>query len=469
MRLFFSLLSFLVALGGTMAQTGHQIRIKIDGYQPDTLLIAYHLSDKQYVSDTLLRGSDNFFTLQGKEPLKPGMYLAVMKPNNQYFQFLVTEKEQRFSMETNVAQQVGRMRVKNGPDNALFYEYLAYLDRQRTQADQLRKDLEAATDAKKKQSLQAELDRIDQEVAEYQQSLVTTYSSMLTAAIVRANLSQPPPDFRGTEEEVNARQWRWLQQHYFDNIDLTDERLLRTPFLFSRVDYFVNKLQVQHPDTLIRAIDYVLGRMRPGSENFKHFLVHFLNDAAGSKIIGRDAIYVHLVDKYYAKGMASWIDEEQLAKMIDNANTLRPILIGKTAPDLRMQRRDGSPISLSEVDAEYTILLFWAYDCGHCKKTTPMLKEFYDKYKGQGVKIFSVCTKAATDAAECWKYVDENELNDWIQVTDPTMRSRFGSLYDVRSTPKIYVLDRDKKIVSKNIGAEQLDELLQMLMEEKAQ
>lgn len=466
----FSLLVCFLLWTVAGAQTpGYHIRLKIDGYQQDTLLIAYHLADKQYISDTLLRAKDGFFTLQGDEPLEPGMYLAVMRPDNQYFQFLVTEREQRFSIETTATQQVGRTRIKNSPDNSLFYEYLGFLDKQRQEADRLRKEQEAATDAKKKQALQTELDRIDADVADYQQSLITTYPQMLTAAIVKANLAQTPPAFKGTEEEVNTKQWRWMQQHYFDNLDLADERLLRTPFLYTRVNYFVEKLQVQHPDTLIQAIDYVLERMRPAPEIFKFFLVDFLNDAAGSKIIGRDAIYVHLVDKYYAKGDATWIEEEQLAKMIDNANTLRPILIGKTAPDLRMQRRDGTPLSLSEVKADYTILLFWAYDCGHCKKSTPVLKEFYEKYKDQGVKIFSVCTKAATDMAECWKYVDENELGEWIQVVDPTMRSRFGSLYDVRSTPKIYVLDRNKKIVSKNIAAEQLDELLQMLRKEEAQ
>ena len=74
--------------------------------------------------------------------------------------------------------------------------------------------------------------------------------------------------------------------------------------------------------------------------------------------------------------------------MIDNAKKLEPLLIGKTAPNIKMQKQDGSSISLYDVSSPYTILYFWRYDCGHCKESTPFMKEFYEKYKVLKIVIY---------------------------------------------------------------------------------
>jgi thiol-disulfide isomerase/thioredoxin len=224
--------------------------------------------------------------------------------------------------------------------------------------------------------------------------------------------------------------------------------------------------------------------MKPADETFKFYLVHFVNEYAKSKIVGMDAVYVHLVKNYYEKGLAPWTEEEQLKKMIDNANTLEPLLIGKIAPDIKMQKLDvketlklkdvenehkrfkvGESLSLHEVKSPYTVLLFWASDCGHCKKSMPGLVEFNENFKNKGVTVFSVCTKTYKDVPACAELLDKNNALNWINVVDPYFRSKFGSIYDVRSTPQIYILDDKKEIISKRIGAEQLPEVMQQILD----
>ncbi|MCB0639583.1 MAG: redoxin domain-containing protein, partial [Lewinella sp.] len=264
------------------------------------------------------------------------------------------------------------------------------------------------------------------------------------------------------------QRWRWTIDHYFDHLDIGDPRMLRTPFLFQRVDYFVQKLTVQHPDSISLAIDRVLEGMKPAPETFKYYLIHFLNFYAASKFVGMDAVYVHLVDNYYAHGLAPWTEQEQLDKIVDNANRLRPLLIGRVAPDIRMERRDGSAISLHDVDAEYTVLYFWRYDCGHCKESTPHMKEFYEAFHDRGVELFAVCAKFRDEVPGCWDYIDENEIGDWLHTVDPYGRSRYASIYDLTTTPQIYILNRNKEIISKRIGAEQLPEVMEQIMEQDA-
>jgi thiol-disulfide isomerase/thioredoxin len=247
-------------------------------------------------------------------------------------------------------------------------------------------------------------------------------------------------------------------------MDLSDGRFLRTPFLFERINTYVSKLQVQVPDSLTKAIDFVLERTKKAPESFRYFAVHYLNEYANSKFVGMDAVYVHLAEKYYATGQAPWVDSTQLAKIVENAVSLKPILIGKTAPNIKMQLRDGTPVTLHEIKSPYIVLYFWRYDCGHCKESTPDMKAFYEEYKNKGVKIFAVCVKFNDEIGDCWKYVDENQLDGWIHTVDPYLRSKFYTLYNVKTTPQIFILDKDKKIISKGIGAPQLKEVMGKIM-----
>lgn len=457
------LLAFLPALGAIHAQ-GHEITIEIEGYEQDTLLLAYYYGDKQYISDTVLVNDRGQFVISGEEPLPGGVYLAVMKPNNDFFQVMVNEKEQRFQMQTSTADPNLDMKISGSDDNALFYDYVRFLGKQREKQMTLNQQKEAGADPG---DIQRKMEALNDEVAAYQRRLIEENPESLTAATVKANMPVDMPEFTGTEQEVNMAKWRYMQKHYFDNIDLGDPRLLRTSFLFQRIDYFVNKLQVQHPDTLMQAIDEVLARTNPAPETFKFYLIHFLNSYARSKLVGMDAVYVHLVEKYYATGQADWTDPEQLEKILDNARKLKPLLIGKKAPNIVMQDRAGNRVALDEVDADYTILYFWRYDCGHCKESTPKLKEFYQKFKGKSVEIMAVCAKFTDEVAGCWDYIDENGIQDWLHTVDPYHQSKYSTVYNITSTPQIYVLDRDKVIQFKRIGAEQLEDVLNYLMQEK--
>lgn len=457
------------ALAFVSAQAGYNIRVTINGYDQPELYLAYYLGDKQYIQDTVARSADGSYTFSGDEPLPGGMYLVVMAPDNNFFQILVDDQNQRFRVWADKTDPLKDTRFEGSLDNDLFYNYLRYLGEQRPKADELQKQIDAETSVKKKERLEADLKALNEDVASYQRKVVANHANTLTAAIIRANMPADVPAFEGDEKEVEIKRWRWTQQHFFDQINLGDPRLLRTPFFFQRIDTYVQKLNVQHPDTLIWVVDEVLRRVQPAPETFKFYLVHFLNFYAQSKYVGMDAVYVHLVDTYYSKGMAPWVEEEQLQKIMDNANTLRPLLIGRIAPDLRLQRRDGTPVSLHEVKSPYTILYFWRYDCGHCKESTPIMKTFYENFKDKGVTMFSICTKTRDEIPGCWDYIDTNGIGDWLHTVDPYMRSRYNSIYDIRSTPQIYILDANKRILYKRVGAEQLEGIFNQLLEIKAE
>lgn len=465
---------FLCISVKSFAFYGYEIKLKIDGFDQKEIYLGYYFGDKQYLKDTTQLNDEGYFVFKGDDKLAPGVYLAVLPPDNKFIQFFVHEEKQHFTMETKADLFAEKMKVTDSPDNALFYDYMNFLASKRPQADKLRAELkETEGDDGKKSKVEAKLNIIDKEVRDYQNGLIKNNAESMAAVVVRANMPLDYPDF-GDGEDAQVKAWRYTQEHYFDHIDLADPRMLRTPFLFQRVDYFINKLTVQHPDTINLAIDKLLTAMEPAEETYRFYLVHFLNYYAKSKVVGFDAVYVHLALNYYKAGKAPWTEDEQLKKIVDNGEKLEPLLIGKKAPNIEMQTQMGDKIQLHDFEAPYTVLFFWDPECGHCKKATPHMLEFSKKYKEKGVEVFAICTALVKrneegawdmeDVDSCWEYIKENGTDVWFQTVDPYHRSRYKSLYDIRSTPQIYILDSEKEILSKKISGEQVEEVMEHIL-----
>ncbi len=457
--LFLSLCSFLSA----SAQRGYDIEVEIDGYDGEFITLANNILDNQYLVDTAWRSDDGTYAFRSDTTLLPaGVYLVVLPPDNDYFQMVVGNDGDRQFKLTTKRSALAEATAEGSEENRLFFEYMTFLGEQQRAARSLQEILRDSTStAEQRAQSEEQLAELNVGVLARQQRYVTEHPTSFVAAIVRSNTPIEPPAMTEItdEEERREKRWRYLQRHYFDNIDLKDERLLRTSFLVGQIDAYVDKLIIQHPDTMAAAVDYILGQMDPEGEMFKYYVIHFLGNAASSKVIGMDALYVHLLDNYYLNGKAYWTDEEQLRKFRETAGRLRPLLIGKKAPDITMQTRSGETVTLHGTEAKYTILYFWRYDCGSCKKSTPIMQAFYEKWKDRDVKLFSVCVKGQKEIPGCWEYIDENEIGDWLHTVDPYQR--FYKAYDVTQTPSMFVLDRDKNIIIKRLSAEQLDEFLE--------
>jgi thiol-disulfide isomerase/thioredoxin len=151
----------------------------------------------------------------------------------------------------------------------------------------------------------------------------------------------------------------------------------------------------------------------------------------------------------------------QVRKMgFDTANS------SKSITDLYYKNLDKlTPMfrTLYSVTSKYTVLVFWAADCGHCQTEVPKLNENLKAIKGKiDVKVYAVQTK--DDLFNDWrKFIIEKKLNDFVNVFDPIHLNNLKERFDIYSTPVIYVLDKDKKIKAKRLGADQVVDFLKTL------
>jgi peroxiredoxin len=170
--------------------------------------------------------------------------------------------------------------------------------------------------------------------------------------------------------------------------------------------------------------------------------------------MGMDAVFVHMAENYYLTGQAYWIDENVESKIRDRYNTLKYILIGKLAPPLAIPDTSGKYKSFTSFKSKYTVLFFWDPNCGHCQKEAPKLQELYNTDKAKyNFEVYGICTE--TDLGALKKFIKERNIT-YTNVYDPKFETNFKKIYDIYSTPVVYVLDENKKIIAKRLGVEQL-------------
>jgi len=457
----------------TFANDGYRIEIEIDNYEPDTLVAGYYFGKQTLVLDTLLKNDNGGFILQDSDTLDAGVYLLLLKPDNQFVQFLVDEKEQQFSIAFD-AEDLTKVKIEGSSDNQLFNDYMVFLRSKRELREPLveQSNVEGISEIDKT-AIAIQIEKLDAEVKAEQDKIVEAYPESITSILIKANRPIETPDFEGTEEEVHAQKYNYYRAHYFDNIDMDNPKSIRTPFFNDRIDYFLKKLTYQVPDSMIQSVDYILESIKPSEKSYQYYLSQFINEFANSKIVGQDAIYVHIAENYYGAGKAPWVAEENVKKIVSDAQKIKPLLIGKPAPDFTAYNFEGEEVPLSSIDAEYRVLFFWKPECGHCTKAVPIVKEFYKNYKDKGVEIISICTKLGKDYNQCWDGIEEKNMGEFVNLGDQYQRSKVLKKYNATQTPRFFIIDKEDTIVMKGIGANQLgaviDEMLQRAAKKQAE
>ena len=453
------------------AQQGHRIEVQLKGFENKDAILGYYSNKKMYVTDTVQFNDKGVAVFAGDEPYPGGLYLVYL-PNGKYFDLLL-DSDQTFSIKTDTTDLIGKMEIKGATDPLLFNQYQRFISDRQKKASTLQTQIKETSDETQKAELQKQLKTIDQEVKDYWRESSTSHPESFYAVFLKSMQEPEIPTFDDVPQTavnrdsiIQMRRYLFIRDHFFDNINFTDQRLLRTPFYPQKLDTYFDRFLIQSPDTVTEAAINIIEKCRPNKEMFRFTTQYLFNKINDNKIMGMDAAVVALAHKYYLSGDAEWATDEFLEKLEKYVRDVSPTLIGKTAHDLRMESLDGQIYRLHEINAPVTIVAFYEPTCGHCKKEIPKLyKEVFEPYRSKGVQVFAVYS--LNDRKEWQDFVDEHELYNWINVYDPHYETNFRSYYDIRSTPMIYILDKNKKIVGKRLDVEQMPGFLDHLLKQQ--
>ncbi len=462
-------MALLVSASAWAAEKATDITIDAGNYLNNSVILGYYYNGKMLVKDSLMTDAKGVARIQQDEKLPEGIYVVYF-PDKTYFDVMIgADQTFRLTCDTTSADLIKRVKIDGSKSLSEFIDYQIYLSEMHGKMNALQEQFTAlpADDEDGKAKIRQEFSALETVVKARNEEIIGKYRGTdddFLAVFLTALKDVDVPTFESESDSARqAKRYYYYRDHYFDNIDVTDARLLRTPFITQKIDKFINDVVLQHPDTVAEQAIKLIEKTRPTKEAFQFYVSHIYNLFNNSKIMGMDAALVAIADKYYLSGEADWTEEKFINDLRETIDELRYTLINHTAPDLNMISPTGEWFRLSEVDAPFTILVFWEPSCGHCKKEIPLLKtNVYDKFAADGVKVFAVYCQI--EKKEWEDFIAEHQLEEWMNVYDPYGRSNYRKFYHIKSTPQIYVLDRDKKIIAKKIGVEQIPDFLNFMM-----
>ncbi len=457
------ILTLLVASFSSEAK-GYNFTVKINGLKDSLCYLGNYYGDKQYLQDSSYADTEGKVTFKSLDKdLPKGVYLIVL-PGKRYFEFLLNDSE-NILFETDINDLNNNMVVKGSKENVVFYDYLRFITKKQAETAPLKMAYDRFTQTNTKDSIdhyRKKINNIDVEVKAYKQNIEKQDPKGLLTAIFKNSVEPVIPDRDTIPASKNDTlfAYKYYKEHYFDHLDFSDERILRSPIFFNKINYYLTSLTPQIPDSINISVDVIVSKARANPEIFK-FCVHWITyNYETSKMMGMDAVFVHMVDKYYTADQTPWLESDQLYRITNRANELRPLLIGKQVKNLILKDENGQPKSLYDLKSKYTLLYFWDPDCSHCKKETPVLRAQYNELKSRGLEVYAVCTEIEV---EKWKsFIKENDLK-WINVADLELKNTFRSDFDIKSTPQVFLLDKNKIILAKKINVEQIQDVLNQI------
>jgi thiol-disulfide isomerase/thioredoxin len=479
-------ISFILLAGLSF---GQKLRFKIVGQKDTTVHLVRYYGQKLFYADTAeIKGG--FVEFDGSKQ-KAGI-LGVFLPGQKMFEFIYNNEE--VYIETKDPDFIQHMVVKKSKENMVFNDFIQFIQPKKTEINRLseRRAQLKATDSEYK-VLGDKIDEINKEVVAYQEDLIKNNPKLLVSKIIRMSMDITIPEAPVNEKGQiidSSFKFKYYRSHYWDNVDLSDDRLVNTPVFGNKLEYFFGKnMMIQHWDTVLYYGYQLCDRLNPGSTAFE-FCVSWITSTYGkSNIMGMDKVYIMMADRYYCtknaqgKSPAFWMEEKKLEDLCEKIPVRKKLVMGVVPPNLTLlDTTDVKWRDFYSLKSEYTILYFWDPECGHCKKITPRLAELYTKkLKSRNVEVFAVGKAVGEDFEKWKKFIRENNMTFInVSVTDQLYRTamenaapllkyttleslNYQTTYDLESTPRVFVLDKDKKIIAKNISISQLEDLLDRL------
>ena len=480
LKLFLFILT--IFLSQTVLPQGHDIKIKMKDLADSTILLGHYLNKSMYPDDTIKLDDNGNGAFKGKTMLPGGMYIVYL-PSTKFFQILL-DKDQQFSIEADTSDFANTVKIKGSEDNAIFYDFQKYMIALSEEASAVQQKLKTLKNDAEKEEYRNKLKKLGEERIEHIKKIIQEHPGLFVSTFLKATLDieVPDPPLLANGKKDSLWQYYYYRNHYFDNFNYTDPRLLRTPLIEDKVMDYISKVIPQIPDSIILYCDTLLDKSEADSNIFRFMLITLFNHFVKSNIMGMDAVYVNLGEKYYLT-RSWWSDKKYLEDLKDRIEKTKPLLIGKTAPDIELMLvptdhfiaaendtalkrfpHAGTKIELHDIEAKYLVLVFWEADCGHCKVAIPKLHEIYENsLKNKDIKILAISTLFGEEGKIKWiDFVNKHKLYDWMNAWNP-YSYEYKLKYDILTTPQIFILDKDKKIVAKRIGPEQIEPMIAAL------
>lgn len=444
----------LLAVARGMAQNhavSHRISVKIANCSDSIFYLNHFTTDGVNNDDTAVCTRDGKLVFAGADSLEPGLYFVSTAKRFRVFDFFITGNA-FLSFDFDAGHVVKTMKTSGSAENQQYYKLLAGILTVQMPGSPACADSVACIMAHAALS-----DPIVESLLTKPNSKLSLSEKYLKACIPpRVLMPETGPKLAASVPD----QTTFYIDHFFDNLDLTDPLLATTPVFTDRINEFADTLTALQHIPMQPSIDQLLYLAAANPQNQAYVAWLLMTRFETYYFLpGYDALYIHLVKDYLQTGRIAWFYPEIKARELVQVHKMEPLLNGKTAPDLQMPDTSGIYHHLYDVKSSYTLLLFWASSCSHCRDEMPGFLKFYAQFHQKyNLEIMGVSTDTS---AVRWKvYVHRHQL-PWINVYGrKSIGGNYHDLYNVQITPTLFLLDDKKTILAKYLTIAQFADLI---------
>ena len=454
--LFFSAITFL-----SQAQSGYQIRIKTVDISADSLFIkSYHVKNKKFTNFLSVK-FENDITIKDKIPLDAGIYV-ITADSTILSEFLISDaKNQKFTFSFLKDD----IKVEGSKENSANLLYMKKMLEFRMQLKSMEFELQKMQQKGMPNSMmQAYVDtffiKLNEHYAEkraYQEKVMAENKGTLFASIIQCSIEIPPPPQECYRNQI--KYFTYLAEHLFDAFTWDDERLLQTPVLYNKFKEFAQNIFPLEAGITIPIILKALDASKK-SKNLYLALFDFLEHEFGSyRSPYRDVLlYIEML-----KDILKVPDLEETRKLFYEyeLKLITKNQEGTQAIDFNILLSTGDTINLYAVDAEFLLLYFQNPDCSTCGEFREKMKNMEPLYNAISSGKLKVLTVYFEENENLWRnYLKTKAFTNWAHGWNYDLRISEERLYDVRNIPTIMILDKNKKVIRKDIFPNELEEWL---------
>jgi thiol-disulfide isomerase/thioredoxin len=453
----------------TAGKLAYQINIQLQPVKNAKIYLANYYGKYQQLADSCFLDANGNGVFKGKKKLAQGIYFVVSPAFTHLFDVLIDEKQQ-FSIAADTTKP-GSHTVTGSIDNDLYMGYNRFLNQIAPQLNTLQQQYANAKNAADSAKLREALIAKNNELNAYRENIIAQHPTRMLSrffnAMKRPEAPAYPPAVNGVVDSLYPA--RYIKAHFWDEVDFTDEALVRTPFFEPKLEDYYKYYVFAEADSIIPEVKEMLLSSRSCQEMYRYLLAKFTNKYINPEVMGQDKVFIYLFENYYLKGDIDWLSEKDKKTILNRGYSLIANQIGIQAPILDLITAEGISKPLYEQKSAFSFVVFWDPNCGHCKETIPRIDSFYKAaWKAAGLSIYAVNTEPK--AKDAWEqFIKTHGLQDWThvyetletkQALEKAGQANYRQLYDVYQTPTLYLLDSEKRIIAKKLTLEQFHEIL---------
>ncbi len=435
------ILFFILLIPFFLHSQNFEMNGKINGLSEYTITISNFYGNEDRVVDSLTTNENGEFAYTFPKDFTSGMY-RLRFGKNQFMDIIYNRETIRFATDINAL--IDSLVFNKSIENQLYFEYLNQRNLMQYKSELLGpvityypQDDPFYVDVEKK------FDEITNDFEKFIHNLINDNPETFVSRLVKMDYTPPPPKELSQEEKM-----QFMRIHFFDNVDFSDTTMLSSNIFSEKAIQYLSfyqnnrmskdQLQVE----FIKAVNVIMGVTNVNPLVYEYTMNYLIS---GFESYGFEKVITYIADNINLE--ENCVNSERKAELEKKVESLKKFAVGKKAPDFTATDLKGNNIKLSEVEAEYTILVFWATWCPHCTQLIPDLKKIYLPDNREKFEIIAVSLDDSPEDLE--QFLSQDDYS-WINLCDyKKWGGEIIQKYDIYATPTIFLLYKDGTILDK--------------------